>query len=136
MKTMTRKQAHTAMNSTLKTPYSWVGKTPEGKLVLNLWTDNMSRRQSPVIYDGRACHHAGKTVGMPIVDRNGFHELMGYLRELPPDGTAFVVMCRAVDTSTDPRVVADSWPRPDLLLGNFKLFDDGFTAEVIDVMGV
>ena len=93
--------------------WSWSARTPDGKVVMTFWKDQLNYRSDPISYS---------TFGSPTLsawlDKPGNHERIENLKWARDhcDGLMHVVVIEAEDARAEPRRIAKSFPQTRLMM--------------------
>jgi len=107
--------------------WSWGAMRADGTVFLRAWQDE-TRDVDGLRYVRLVNHGAYQTDG----DNLGYRERLTHLAALHAGGTGYVIICRAKDTSAQPRSIASVNGQDAFRLGAIKLIDGDEWGEFAD----
>ena len=111
--------------------WSWGSERDDGTVFLRAWADEMCKR------DGKTYFRLiNRKAYEGIGNNNGYNERLGHLDRLAKGAPGYVVMCTAVDPSSEPREIKSFDERQVFKLGAIELIDGDEWAQVIERVDV
>jgi len=105
--------------------WSWGAVRDDGTVFLRVWQDERQARAGKQFI--RLINHAAYAAN---TDNHGYRERLRHLDLIRGGAPAYLVVCRAVDVTAQPREIASFDEREVLLLGEIVLIDGDEWGEI------